>query len=273
MTFLIGSGADPTVENRRGRTPLDFAEYRAKKNPEALECQEIVDFLRHWEAERYGVDDAAVINAAKEIWGLDGGGKKNGIFGKVIEKIIPQAAPMVRIAEKVAANPKAITANVAINAAAGGVGGLLDGLRKTLEEKNPVDAFKVLIANTAEGFQKGIKAGLADGLVGDDIKKALLNSPTLKDVALAGAVELPHSPAEIRDVIIDAVIGSSIGSALGGGLPGAIAAVIIGKKNLVGFVKIMKDSINGVAQAETKANEALIKEGKLPLIMLLPIYH
>jgi hypothetical protein len=75
VTSLIERGVDPTAEDRQGRTPLDFAGHLAEKYPEELERQAIVDFLRNWDSEQYAADDAAIVNGARRISGLDGGVK------------------------------------------------------------------------------------------------------------------------------------------------------------------------------------------------------
>jgi hypothetical protein len=54
---------------------LEFAGHLAEKYPEESERQAIVNFLRHWDSEQYAVDDATIINAARKISGLNGGGK------------------------------------------------------------------------------------------------------------------------------------------------------------------------------------------------------
>ncbi|MDR0740155.1 MAG: hypothetical protein LBF34_00395, partial [Puniceicoccales bacterium] len=77
VTFLIERGANPTAESKCSRIPLEFAEYLANKNPEESERQAIADFLRHWDSEQYAIDDATITNAAREIWGLNGGFKFN----------------------------------------------------------------------------------------------------------------------------------------------------------------------------------------------------
>jgi hypothetical protein len=108
------------VENKRGRTPLDFAEHLANKNPESLanenpehltnenpkalaekspeesEQQEIVDFLRDWNSEQHEVDDATIVNAAKKIWGLSGGTKVKA--GKAVIEAFKGAAKQAPVA-------------------------------------------------------------------------------------------------------------------------------------------------------------------------------
>jgi hypothetical protein len=58
---------DPTVENKRGRIPLDFAKSIAEKRPEESERQVIVDFLRSWGSEQHEINGAAIITTAGQV--------------------------------------------------------------------------------------------------------------------------------------------------------------------------------------------------------------
>ncbi|MDR2806589.1 MAG: ankyrin repeat domain-containing protein, partial [Puniceicoccales bacterium] len=74
VIFLLEGGADPTKENERGQTPIDFAECRFEEDLEALEYEEIIEVLRDWSPEQYPVDERMIIARARKIWGLKGGG-------------------------------------------------------------------------------------------------------------------------------------------------------------------------------------------------------
>jgi hypothetical protein len=97
VAFLIERGADLSAENKQGRTPLDFAAYLAEKYPEEPEWQAIVDVLNNWDSEQYAVDDATIINGAREIWGLNGGGWGDVLKAgkKVVEVVKKVAAPKI----------------------------------------------------------------------------------------------------------------------------------------------------------------------------------
>jgi hypothetical protein len=102
VTFLVEGGADPEAKNRCGRTPLNFAEYVAKKSPEELDRQAIIDFLRALDSERYTVDDATIIATARKIYGLNGGVLKGIIqVGKALAKVAKKVVP-AKAAQKIA---------------------------------------------------------------------------------------------------------------------------------------------------------------------------
>jgi chromosome segregation ATPase len=74
VRFLLESGADPRTENRRGRTPLEFAEYLANKNPGESERREIVALLSNCDPGQREVNDQTIVKTAQKIYGLKGGG-------------------------------------------------------------------------------------------------------------------------------------------------------------------------------------------------------
>jgi hypothetical protein len=75
VQFLVERGADPLAENGKGRRPLEFAEYLAEKYPEEPERREIVKFLCNYDPDQGEVEDRILLETARQIHGLMGGGE------------------------------------------------------------------------------------------------------------------------------------------------------------------------------------------------------
>ncbi|MDR1906814.1 MAG: ankyrin repeat domain-containing protein [Puniceicoccales bacterium] len=146
VRFLVESGADPIGENSHGRTPLDLAEYLARKHSEAEERQEIADFLRDWIPEEHPVDDAVIVATAREVSGLNGGGK-------------------LKAAKAALEAIKKSTSGAVKGSASGAISGAATGACAASAKSSVMNTGKDALKEAAEGALMGLVSGGVAGAV------------------------------------------------------------------------------------------------------------
>jgi DNA-directed RNA polymerase subunit RPC12/RpoP len=249
--FLVESGADPTAENRWGRMSLEFAEHLSAKYPEESERQEIVGCLHDWNSEQHEIDDATIVNAAKEIWGLNGGFKL-GAVKKAVQSFC-ESHP------KTAAVGKSVLAGAGTGA---GMQSLQEGVSCCRGKKEDGSLGRIW---------EQTKAGVCEGVAGDTarhgIQKIAGEVPGIVAEGTAiGATRcaMDNSSGIMQDLwgIAGGIAGTALGATGGHPLVGGMLGEAIGE----GAYKILE---NAGEWAGEKLSDMLfskeIEEAKKPV--------
>jgi hypothetical protein len=226
VRFLLERGADPKFENKCGRTPLELAEHLAQRNSEELERQAIAHFLRHWDPEQHEVDDGTIVKTAREIWGLNGGGK-----AKLAKKAIQSFCK---------SHPKT-TAIFKSGAAGAGTGAAIQGIQEGVSccRGKREDG-------SLQRIREQAKAGACEGIVGDAARHGVQKiagklSGTVAEGTAIGVTRcaMDNSGSIIQDLwgIAGGIAGTAIGAAKGHPVKGGILGEVVGE----GFGKILEN--------------------------------
>jgi hypothetical protein len=207
--------------------PLDFAEHLANKYPEESERQAIVDFLRDWDPEQHEVDDAAIVNGARRISGLDGGVKLRPIK-KAVQSFC-QSYPKTAV----------VVESGAAGAATGaGIQGIQEGVSWYRGQKEDGSLGRIW---------EQVKAGAREGIAGDAARHSVQKVAGKVPGAIAEGTAIEATRCAIDNsggIIQDlwGIAGGAAGTVLGGRIGRPLIGGMVGEAIGEEFSKILESA-------------------------------